>query len=34
MVLLRRRLLALGFPMVLTLTTFGDADWLLKKETL
>lgn len=34
MVLLRRRLLALGFPMVLALATFGDADWLLKKDTL
>jgi hypothetical protein len=33
MVLLRRRLLTLGFPMVLALATFGDADWLLTKDT-
>ena len=32
MVGVRRRLLAGGFPMVLALTVFGDADWLLTKE--
>ena len=33
MVGVRRRLLAQGLPMVLALTVFGDADWLISKET-